>query len=257
MRRLPVLLFVAAVACAPPARYREVRPGLSCDRANKVTYRTMVQLGYAVTEVVPASATRAGVVRGTKRLPDGRTTGAHVVVACDAHGAVLQPVEDALMPNYEFSRAFGYSFKTLVQRPDVEQPKAKVGLQVLVVAIPPQQAVLDLGGAATVGGAVPVRVTVRNNTDRAVDVDPWRIELVGDDDGTGTTALDGPALASALAPGAGGARVRAEPLTAGTVPPGRTVSGFLVFPPGDYREARITIEDVETGEGEGFVAPVQ
>jgi hypothetical protein len=256
MRRPLLSCLVLLAACAPPTRYREVRPGLPCDRANRVTYRTMVQLGYEIVELVPASAARAGVVRGRKRLPDGRQTAASVIVTCDAGGAVLQPVEDGLMPNYEFSRAFGYSFKTLVQRPEVEEPQAATGLQVLVDAIPPQEAVLNLGGEATVGGAVPVRVTVRNNTDRAVALDPWRIELV-EPDGTGTTALDGTALERALAAGPGGGRVRDETLHGGQVAAGRTVSGFLVFPPGDYREARVTIEDVETGEGEGFVAPVQ
>jgi len=34
-------------------------------------------------------------------------------------------------------------------------------------------------------------------------------------------------------------------------------SRYLVYPPGVYREARISIEDAETGESEGFVTPVE
>jgi len=177
MRRLAVLALLAA-GCPTPAIYKEVRPGLSCERATRVTYRTLVALGYKVTEVVPATPERAGVVSGTKPGPEGSTLTGRVVITCDAEGAVLKPVEDSLVPNYDFSRGFGYSFKEMVKRPDVEEPWAGRGLEVRVHALSPQEATLDLGGVATVAGAVPVRVTVRNNTARAVSIDPARIDLV-------------------------------------------------------------------------------
>jgi hypothetical protein len=195
-------------------------------------------------------------VSGTKTEADGTTRTGRVAITCDGRGATLRPIEDALVPTYEFSRAFGYSFKTLVQRPDVEEPSAATGLQILVRAITPQEATLDLGGVATTAGAVPVRVTVRNDTERAVSFDPARLELVPAS-GDPASPLAGQALQAALAPGPAGDRVRGELLPARRVAPHTTATGFLVFPPGAYREARVTIEDVETGEGEGFVAPVQ
>ena len=255
MRRLAVLALLAA-GCPTPAIYKEVRPGLSCERATRVTYRTLVALGYKVTEVVPATPERAGVVSGTKPGPEGSTLTGRVVITCDAEGAVVKPVEDSLVPNYDFSRGFGYSFKELVKHPDVEEPWAGRGLEVLVHALSPQEATLDLGGVATVAGAVPVRVTVRNNTARAVSIDPARIDLVP----AGASAsgpLAGPALERALAPGAAGDRVRTRPLRAGRVAAHTTATGYLVYPPGAYREARVSIEDVETGESEGFVIPVE
>jgi hypothetical protein len=99
-------------------------------------------------------------------------------------------------------------------------------------------------------------VTVRNNTDRAVALDPARLELV-DAAGQGRRSLTGAALESALATGPPADRVRAELLDRRRIPARSTLQGYLVFPPAVYREARITIEDVETGEGEGFVAPVR
>ena len=45
--------------CPAPARYREVRPGLGCERATRVAYRTMLEIGYTVTEVVPVRPTDA------------------------------------------------------------------------------------------------------------------------------------------------------------------------------------------------------
>jgi len=251
---LAVLVLLAA-GCPTPAIYTEVRPGLSCERATRVTYRTLVALGYTVTEVVPATPERAGVVSGTKPGPEGPLTG-RVVITCDAEGAVVKPVEESVVPNYDFSRGFGYSFKELVKRPDVEEPRSARGLEVLVHVLSPQEATLDLGGVATLGGAVLVRMTVRNNTARGVSIDPSRIDLVPAG-GTATGPLTGAELARALAPGAAGDRVRAEPLRAARIPAHTTVKGYLVYPPATYREARISIEDVETGESEGFVSPVE
>ena len=252
------LVPVAALAlgCPPPARYAVVQPGLSCARAARVAYRTLVALGYTVTDLVPATPATPGVVSATKTAPDGGLTRVRVAIRCDARGAVLQPIEEDLVPVYDFSRLFGYSFKTLVQRPDLEEPRAGSGLEVQVRALATHEAVLELGSAPSVGNAVVVRVTVRNHTERAVGIDPARIELVSPDGG-GTGPLIGPALEAVLGEGPGGERVRDEPLAARRVTPRETVAGYLVYPPGVYREARITIEDEETGEAEGFLAPVE
>ena len=250
-----VLLLVAA-GCPTPSQYREVRPGLACDRATRVGYRTMTELGYTVTELVPATVGTNGRIAGTKTKRDGTQTTGRVRIECTADGATLVPIEDSIAPDYEFSRAFGYSFKELVKQPDVQAPKAEMGLEVLVKALSPQEATLDLGGPATVGGAVPVRITIRNHTDRAVSVDPKRIDLMTPA-GDPTSPLAGGALDAALAPGAAGARVKKEQLSGQKIAPRTTVEAFLVYPPGTYREAQVGIEDVETGETEGFVAKVQ
>jgi hypothetical protein len=257
VRWLPLVLLTVALGCPAPARYAVVRPGLPCERATRVAYRTLTAMGYTVTDLVPASPAQRGALTATHPSPEGgAATTVRVVISCDAKGAVLQPIEEGFAPNYDFSRGFGYSFTTLVQRPDVETPQAAVGLQVGVEALTPQEALLDLGAVPTTGGAVLVRVTVRNETDRAVAVDPARIELVPAG-GVSATPLTGGALDAALAPGAAGERVRAELLRKGRIPPHTTVTGFLVYPPATYQEARIGIEDVETEEAEGFVTPVE
>ncbi len=69
--------------------------------------------------------------------------------------------------------------------------------------------------------------------------------------------LAGAGLQAAIAAGAAGDRVRSELFTARRVAAHATATGYLVFPPGTYREARVTLDDVETGEGEGFVTPVE
>jgi len=257
MRWLLLALAVVSWGCPAPAKYSIDRPGLDCSRAAKVAHRTMTTIGYTVTELQEPSPARSGVIAGSKTDADGKTHTGRVIITCSATGAVLQPVEGGLVPGeYEFSRTFGYSFKTLVQRPDVETPWKSSGLQVLVQALDPFEARLDLGELGTVGDAVPVRVTVRNETDRKVRLEAERLSLV-DANGTSHEPLAGAALAGALANNAAGQRVRSELF--GTKPIGarETRIGFLVYPPGKYKEARVSIEDVETEESDGFVTPVE
>lgn len=217
----------------------------------------MVAMGYTITGLEQPSVQNVGMIRGTKTEPNGTTHGGRVVIRCSPSGATLQPAEEGFVPgNYEFSRAFGYSFRELVNRPDVGTPWKQVGLQVLVQALDKYEARLDLGDVATVGDAVPVRVTVRNNTERAVRLDAARLALV-DSGGTSHEALAGAALTGALAGNAAGQRVRAELFGPAPIRPGETRIGFLVYPAGRYKEARVSIDDVETDESEGFVAPVE
>ena len=254
------LLVLAAVVtgCPAPKQYAVARPGLTCERVTRVAYRTMVAIGYTVTDLVPATPTQPGLVAGTKPGPEGEPLVGRVRIRCDASGAEVQPIEEALMPSYDFSRLFGYSFKTLVQmsESDLEVPRSAQGLEVRVHVLSGQEAILDLGSVAAGPGAVVVRITIRNNTDRAVRVDPTRIDLVATS-GESAAPLAGAARAAALAAGPGGDRVRAEPLTARPVKPHTTEAGYLVYPAATYREARIGLEDVETQETEGFVTPVE
>jgi len=256
MRRQSLAVLALLAACSASSRYALDRPGLHCDRALRVTHRTMVALGYTVTAMVPPT-TGPGVVAGEKTGPDGERQEASVRVTCDARGATLQPIEGSfLLPSFEFSRAFDYSFRELVQRPDVEVPARDVGLQLLVEAIDPFRAQLDLGGTITGGGAVPVRLTVRNNTDRAVLLDAAGVALTTAD-GREATPLAGAALDAALT-GSAAARVRPDLLRRVTVAPHTTVVRWLVYPPGSYREAQIALADPDApDEAEGFVAPVQ
>jgi hypothetical protein len=103
---------------------------------------------------------------------------------------------------------------------------------------------------------VAVRVTVRNETDRAVRLDASRLSLV-DAGGGSHEPLAGSALANAIAGNAAGQRIRAEAFGSRPIAAGETRVGFLVYPPGAYREARVSIDDVETDETEGFVTPVE
>ena len=229
---------------------------MDCGRAVRVARRTLVEMGYTITDLIEPKGSTSGFVTGTKRTPDGQTTKGSVRITCSGVGVELRPIEDSLVSSFEFSRGFDYSFTSLVQRPDVETPRVEAGVQVLVQVVDVYQARLDLGGEAVRGGNVLVRLTVRNGTDRAVAVDQARLTLVTAG-GTSAQALGGTALDAALAAGPGADRVRSELLGKLEVPARTTAFRFLVFPPGPYREARLAVEDVETGESDGFVTAVE
>src|SRR5689334_2590655 len=101
--RWVVILALALCGCPTPKMYSVERPGLDCDRATRVTYRTMNQLGYTVTDLVPATPARPGLVVATKAAADGHDT-VRVRIQCDARGAVLTPLEQDIIPTYDFSR---------------------------------------------------------------------------------------------------------------------------------------------------------
>src|SRR5262249_62109850 len=103
--RFLVVLLMAAVACFAPKRYAVQRPGLQCDRALRVARRPLDTLGYTITEMVQPKEHTPGAVAGTRTLPSGKVTTGRVRIVCDRGGAELQPIEDSIVPDYEFSRA--------------------------------------------------------------------------------------------------------------------------------------------------------
>src|SRR5207247_1281040 len=135
-RARPGVVGRVALAVASPAQTG--KPGVG-DASRREGVSERLALGYAVTDLVPASPERAGDIGATKGGAEGEPEKVRVRIRCDAEGAVLQPVEEVLVSNYDFSRVFGYSFKTLVQGPDVEEPRAARGLEALVHGVLPHE----------------------------------------------------------------------------------------------------------------------
>jgi len=255
VRWLAVTLILLA-GCPAPRRYAVEQPGMPCERGTRLGYETMQQLGYTVTEAVEATRAAPGRVVGTKRRPDGTVDRAVVRVTCDAEGVVFQPVEGDLVPTYEFSRGFGYSSTALAKQPVAERAVESGRLEATIEAIDVPRATLDLGGWPMADEDVLVRVTVRNGADRPVVVEPSSIKLLAPN-GEPVLALHGAALAASLGTGSAAATVRAGLLGRTRVEPGTRIQRFLVFPPGQYGEAQVALEDVETGEADGFQVPVR
>lgn len=255
--RWRLLALALVLGCPAPGIYSVDLPGETCLRATRLAFRSMAELGYRVTGVVEPTVVKPGRIEGVKRDPGGREARASVRISCDVRGARLQPVEGALVPSsYDFSRAFGYSVKSLAKLPDVEAPMDGQGLEVLLEALDEPRARLDLGGPVLAGEGVLVRVTVRNHTDRTVVLDRERVTLATAG-GNVVRALEGGALEGRLGAGAAADTVRGGMLRRRRVAGGETVQRYLVFPGGAYVDGQVAIEDVETGESDGFVVPLQ
>lgn len=255
MRGLLLVVALSTVGCAA-SMYAMRRPNLPCERAMRVTHRTLIGMGYTITELSPPGEDGYGLIGGTRTNADGSVSSGKVSLQCNGNGVTLQPIEGDLFSKFDFSRGFDLSFQEAVQRPDLETPAKAIGLQLLVEHISRFQAELDLGGAPTTGDAVLMRITVRNHTDRPVTVDPAGIKLMPAE-GDAVAPLADAALGRVLASGSAADRVRGNLLTRSTVAANTSVTRFSVYPAGVYREAQISIEDTETGETEGFVARVE
>lgn len=255
VRWLPATLVLLA-ACPAPRRYAVEQAGMPCERATRFAYEVMQQIGYTVTEAVEATRSTPGRISGTRRRGDGSLERGTVRITCTAGGVEFQPVEGDLVPSFEFSRKFGYSATTLAKQP-VEQstvPTGRMDVSMELIDVP--RATLDLGGWPLAGEEVLIRVRVRNGTDRAVVVQRGSIALL-DAAGTPVNALESGALAASLGAGAPAQSVRMRLLERVRVEPGTQIERFLVFPPGQYGEAQVAVEDVETGESDGFQVPVR
>src|SRR5262249_60509471 len=96
MRWLFVLAVVAA-GCFAPRRYAVERPGLECDRAVRVVRRTMMELGYTVTEMIQPKDQTPGLVQGNRTLKNSSVTTGRVSVVCNAGEAEIQPIKTSLV----------------------------------------------------------------------------------------------------------------------------------------------------------------
>jgi hypothetical protein len=255
VRWLTAMLVVLA-ACPAPRRYAVEQPGMPCERATRFAYETMQQIGYTVSEAVGATHTNPGRVAGTKRRADGSLDRGEVRITCTASGVVFQPVEGDLVPSFEFSRKFGYSATTLAKQP-LEEPTVQSGrLEVSIDLMDVPRSTIDLGGWPLATEDVLIRVRIRNGADRTVVIQPSFIALLAAS-GEPVSALESGALQASLGTGAAADSVRARLLSRTRVEPGTKFERFLVFPPGQYGEAQVSLEDVETGESDGFEVPVR
>jgi hypothetical protein len=267
VRRLFALGLLLGAACAS-SRYRVERRQLACDDANRHAHATLVRLGYEITRFDPAAPRVRGVVAGRRKVPEGVRHG-QVRIVC-GETVILQPVEGAwFLPNFDFSRDVFYGLVTVIDRPP-SPPAAEAvapGLRVALHPLERFEARKELGVDVEALGLLAVRAAIANRTPRVYALDAERIVLI-DAAGERVAPLGPAAIAArvraqvqAAAPGtapavdaAAVARTLGERrLAGGRLAAGELRGGFLFFPAGSYRSARVTLVDEETGEAEGTV----
>jgi hypothetical protein len=270
-----------ALSCTPPIRqYALNDQKLTCARANDYSYRTLRSMGFAISAFEPAAVGHPGAIHGSRE--ERRVQNVTVAIACRSDGtADIDASEDGrLLGQIEFKRGFYLAFTGVAavaavteaaareeaQRP-LERKKTK-GLRVLLQPVAGQGAKLDFALDLAADGILPVRVTINNASARSYSFDPDDVALI-QRDGTRVhplpidEAVERVAAAErARSEGTSAApagstdiarRLRDRLLQARAVSANQQLSGYLYFPSGTYTKGRVTLEDRESEEAEGFV----
>src|SRR5215471_18449541 len=121
---------VAGCTTQQPPRKRTLEvQALSCQDANRLSYKAVTTLGFTITAFQPASLGQPGFITATKKgVKDGQVT-----ITCTDSGAIVEPektgleipsmVANAERPN-EFPQVFLQSFNILRMN---EEHAAKTG----------------------------------------------------------------------------------------------------------------------------------
>lgn len=282
-RRLAIIpAFLALAACNAPIKQYDLKDQpLTCDDANRLSYRTLEAMRFKVSEFQPAAPGQRGVIKASRTASGDskETQGATVTIDCTPTGADIDASEDgAFLNQLEFKRAFNHAFVNVVSMRDSRQqldeqiragtaPASQQRGDLKVVVEPKRgpAAKLDFAFDLAAAGVLPVRVEITNLTPRTYTLDISAIRLMRSDRER-VAALDPDAAAARIA----GAKHAgsAQPLTtlprdaiadalavrqfaASEIAPGVEREGFLYFPLADYNSARIVLTDKETGEDEG------
>jgi hypothetical protein len=275
------MLFVLC-ACNPPIRQYDLNDQpLSCDDANRLSYRTIEAMRFKVGEFQPGAPGQPGVIKATRVVAgeNGREQSVTVTVECTPTGANIDASEDgAWLNQLEFKRAFHHAYLNVVSmnasRQQLDQqilagtaPESQQRRDVKVVVQPRrgQASKLDFAFDLAAAGVLPVRVEIANLTPRTYTLDVSAIRLTRADrervaaltpaeaaerianakqgnPPQPVTALSRSAIADALA---------LRQFAASEIAPGAEREGFLYFPLADYIGARVVLTDKESGEDEG------
>ncbi len=279
---MAALAVVLATGCTPPIKQFELRDqALSCEDANRLTYRTVEAMRFKVSDFQPAAAGQRGVIKAARTATDtGKAQSVTVTIDCTATGANIDAGEDgAWLNQMEFKRAFHHAFLNVVSmhagREQLDQQilagtapasQQRRDLKIVVEPAAGQAAKLDFPFDLAASGVLPVRIAISNLTGHAYTLDPSairlaradgeRIEALSPEDAAGRVATAFAAGKGAAATTAPSRQAIADTLTlhqfgATSIAPGTEREGFLYFPLAQYRSARVVVTDTETGEDEG------
>jgi len=268
-------------SCNPPVRQFDLKDQpLSCDEANRASYDALRGMGFRITSFEPAVAGRPGTLKGTSSEGGKNERSATVIIECTAKGANVTASEDGKwLGQLDFKHAYFLSFTAQLALVNAQRERAarlaagepdtqkRSDLQVVVEPLSGQAAKLDFDLDLAAGGVLPIRIAIRNPTDRTYRIEADQIRLTRSDrERVEPISPDAAAARVASARvGESGApvttlsqqviadRLRAQLLTAEEVRPGGDVKGFLFFPGGNYTRARVVLTEKESDESEGFV----
>ena len=245
---------------------------LSCDEANRVSYRTIEAMRFRVGAFEPAAAGRRGTIEASRAVTGapGQTQSITATIDCAPGGVSVEVHENGvLVQQLDVKRAFYQAFLNVqAMRTAQSELDAQVlagtapasqqrrDLKVLVTPLRGQAAKLDLPFDFAAAGVLPVRVEITNLTPLTYVLDVDEIRLLRSDRErvaplTPAAAAAPLAAASTQPASAIAEQLAARQLTSTTLAPGAQREGYLFFPLAEYSSARVVLTDKESGEDEG------
>jgi hypothetical protein len=276
-----VYMSSAALSCTPPVRQYDLKnQKLTCVQANEYAFHTLQSMGFAISAFDPAAVGHTGTIHGSRQEREVQNVTVNIICLSDGTANIDASVDSQLFGQVDLKRGFYMAFTGVAaltaireaaareeaQRP-LEQKKEK-GLRVLLQPVAGQGAKLDFALDLEVAGILPVRVTINNASARSYNLDPDDVVLIQRDgtrvhplpidevvervgaterakpDGAAATPTDNAAITQ---------RLRDRLLQTRAVSANQQLSGYLYFPLGTYTKGRVTLEDQESEEAEGFV----
>ncbi len=275
-------LLAGLAACSPPIRQFDIRDQpLTCDDANRLTYRTLEAMRFKVTAFEPAAPGQRGTIKATRAASgaEDRSQDATVTVVCAASGVTIDASEDYNWLNQvDFKRSFYHAFVNVqtMHSSSAELEKENLAgtapesqqrrdLKVVVQPQRGQAGKLDFPFDLDAAGVLPIRIEITNLTTRTYALDPSAIRLTradrtrvaplsaADAAGLVTGAARGtpPQPLTSLSRSAVADALAQRQFTATEIAPGVARVGFLYFPLAQYVAARVVLTDQASGEDEG------
>lgn len=218
---------------------------MSCEEANRLAYQAVNVLSFSVTSMQVATPGQPGHIYATKEgAKDGQVT-----ITCTANGAIVEPEKTGVpIPSlvggdrpHEFPGRFMQTFNSLRNtQAIVSKQEPEKGLTMTMTRLNSFESKIELGADLPMGGVLPIKVLITNNTPRPYGFDASQVVLL---------ATGGGRVSPVVPPAAGQGKALQGEMT---IAPGQTVSGYLFYPAGSYSSARTTFVDKENDEGEGF-----
>ena len=245
---LVALPLLANISCAG-RQVQMSQKGMTCTEAENVAIAAVKKMGYHIKETTKPSASAPGKVQGEREIATGNVHRVLVLVACTPLGAEVEAkVEAGPLDEPNFAKEFKDSFNAAAEVRRPAREAAPNAVDVLVV--PERAAGGDLGVDLSETGLMPVFLRITNHSPRRYGFKVSKVLL--QQTGGGRIHALSAAEVAAKAPPALIETLRAKLVKEGDLKPGEALSGYLFFPFGGYSNARVTLEDIESKEDEGF-----
>ena len=238
-------------------------PMLTCTEATHAAVNAVRTMGYTVSDVKRASAEEPGLVIGVRELgyaaanpvSSGQET-MKVRVTCSDAGSSFEAVSDeGGLAQLNFSSRFSSVVKKEVATKAVRLTRPAEEARGLIVTMEPTRpsdALAIFGDDLSVGGVTPVKIAINNRSDRRYSFSAEQVTLVTTQ-GKREKAISADTVASKAGSTAELAtKLRKQTIAEGEIAPGESRSGYLYFRASTYRNARVTLTDIESEEPEGF-----